>query len=107
MRPFIVLLLCFTLPLTAQTTRYVDGINGDNQGGANTCTNAANPCETLSHTLSVASTGDTVEIADAVYTETLTLSFDISLNVESEGGTIIQAATQPNTANNKVITISW
>lgn len=93
------------LQATAQTTRYVDGINGDDQGGANTCTDTNNPCQTINQSVSVATAGDTVEIADAVYTETLGLDFDITLNGQSEDNTIIQADSQPNQATERVVVI--
>ncbi|NEZ04269.1 hypothetical protein G4Y73_08945 [Wenzhouxiangella sp. XN201] len=89
-------------------TRYVDGIAGDDQGGANDCSSQASPCLTISRAIDAAAAFDTIQIADAVYTELLTIGQSLTLVGESEEGTIVQAHAQPSEAVNpsRVVTIS-
>ncbi|MBS3824653.1 MAG: hypothetical protein KGY53_12250 [Wenzhouxiangellaceae bacterium] len=86
-------------------TRYVDGIDGDDQGGGNGCAVLANPCATVQQGIDSAQAGDTIEIADAVYTETLTVDKALSMRGQSRAGTIIQAAPDRGTAGNRVISV--
>lgn len=85
-------------------TRFVDG-NGGVDGG-NSCTSAASPCATIQHAIDAAQAGDTIEIADAVYTEMLIADKALSLRGQSRAGTIIQAAAVRGTANNRVISVA-
>lgn len=87
-------------------TRFVDGVNGSDQGGDNQCGDIEFPCRSLSHTIEVSFGGDILEIADAEYTESLTIDRPLTLRGESEAGTIIQAHAQPGMATERVITIS-
>jgi hypothetical protein len=102
---FLALGLILASPAMAQTTRYVDGISGNDQGGASTCTVSAFPCATINHALGVSSGGDTIDIAAAAYTETLDIDKSITLQGAGEGATIIQAHPQPGQATSRVITI--
>lgn len=86
--------------------RYVDGNSGSDQGGANDCTSAVSPCLTVGRAIDASSASDVIEIADAVYTETLTIGHSLTLNGESEQGTIIQAHPQPFQASTRVVTVS-
>lgn len=88
-----------------ENTRFVDGVNGNDQQGDNTCENLVFPCRTITHTIDVAFGGDILEIADAVYTESFLIDKPLTLRGESEAGTIIQAHEQPGEATERVITI--
>lgn len=90
------------------TIRFVDGISGDDQGGANDCSSQASPCLTISRAIDASAAFDTIQIADAMYTELLTIGHSLTLIGESEQGTIVQAHAQPFVAPNpsRVVTIS-
>jgi predicted outer membrane repeat protein len=96
-------LLGFSLPVLAATL-YVDGTGGSN--GGNTCSNAANPCATIQHAIDAAQPGDTIQIANAVYTEILTVDKALALSGESREGTIIQAAAARGAAADRVISVN-
>lgn len=98
------ILLCGMLP--AQTFRYVDP-NGNNTG--NDCTNPSNPCATIAHALWEASSNDIIELAPGAYTNSgnsLLIQKSITIQGEDRETTFIQAHEQPNTASNRVISIS-
>jgi nitrous oxidase accessory protein NosD len=59
---------------------YVDGVNGND---ANHCQAAQAACKTIGHAISLASSGDSIIVAPAIYTENLTISF--SLNIIGSG----------------------
>ncbi|MCK9486925.1 MAG: cadherin-like beta sandwich domain-containing protein [Dehalococcoidia bacterium] len=85
----------------AEGFRYVSAATGADMGddAENDCASADAPCATVGHALTQASAGDTVEIADGVYTETLTISSDITLRRwGGEGeidGVVLQACAEP------------
>ena len=85
--------------------RYVDGINGNDQNGANTCEDPDFPCSTISQAIAVSFGGDIIEIADAEYTESLVVDKSLTLKGESEVNTIIQAHENQSGAQGRVITI--
>src|ERR1700676_2027584 len=64
----------------ASTTWYVNGATGND---SNNCKLAQTSCKTIAHAISLASSGDSIMVAPAVYTENLTISF--SLNVIGSG----------------------
>jgi hypothetical protein len=82
-------------------TRYVD-VDGTNVGD---CSNVATPCATISYTISQADSGDTIQIAEGEYTESLTLNKSLLLQGAGELGTVIQAHAQPGMATTRVVTI--
>lgn len=84
--------------------RFVDAANGSDPG--NSCSNSANPCATVQQGIDSAQAGDTIKIADAVYTETLTVDKALSMRGQSRAGTIIQAAADRGTAGNRVISVA-
>jgi predicted outer membrane repeat protein len=86
-------------------TRFVDGINGNNQGGSNNCEGPEFPCRTISHAVEISFGGDILHIADAEYTESFVIDKPLFLRGESESGTIIQAHDRPWQADGRVITI--
>jgi hypothetical protein len=55
----------------AQTTRYV-ATTGNDQFGANTCTNPDAPCRIVTQAINVANAGDTIQVAAGAYTEAIT-----------------------------------
>jgi len=60
----------------ASTTWYVDGVNGND---ANHCQATHAACKTIGHAISLASSGDTIIVAPAIYTENLTINFSLNL----------------------------
>lgn len=61
--------LCLIASPAHAATLFVDGNAGDDQGGANACTSVSNPCATIQQAIDSAQAGDTIRIADAVYTK--------------------------------------
>ena len=90
----------------AAATRYVDGVSGDDQGGGNSCAVFDNPCATVQRALNAALPGDSIRIADAVYTEILQIETPVSLLGESRDGTIVQAASTRGAAADRTVTVS-
>jgi len=86
------------------TDRYVDGNTGSDAG--NSCTSPGDPCASIGRAISIASAGDTVRVADATYTEILTVDKALSIRGESRNGTIVQAATQRLQAADRVISVA-
>jgi len=64
----------------ASTTWYVDGVNGSD---ANDCKSPMTACKSIGHAISLASSGDSIMVAPATYTENLTIG--ISLKVIGSG----------------------
>ena len=93
----------FFLSTAQAATRYVDGNDG-NDGSS--CLNAASPCQTITRAIEVGQTGDVIQIADAVYTEILTIPVSLTLQGESRAGTVIRAAAQPGQAGDRVLTVT-
>src|SRR3974377_724132 len=78
--PLPVLFLTLTSTVLASNTWYTDGVNGND---ANDCQTALTACKTIGHAISLASSGDSIIVAAATYTENLTIG--ISLNVIGSG----------------------
>jgi hypothetical protein len=76
------LLFAFTLCPAAldSTIWYVDGVNGSDN---NNCKSRQSACKTIGHAISLASSGDSIVVAAATYTEKLTIS--ISLRILGAG----------------------
>ena len=74
-------------------TWYVDGVNGDD---GNNCKTKATACATIGHAISLAASGDTIQIAAATYQENLSIPFNLTLNGAKAATTIIDGT---NTAN--------
>ena len=79
----------------ASTTWYVNGVSGND---SNNCKSPLTACQTIGHAISLASSGDTIRVASAIYSEHLTIG--ISLNVLGAGAstTIIDGGSSGGTA---------
>jgi hypothetical protein len=79
------LLVALSSTALASTKWYVDGVHGNDQ---NNCKSQQTACKTIGHAISLASSGDSIMVTPATYTENLTIG--ISLKVIGVGaGTII------------------
>src|SRR5262252_894523 len=58
----------------ASTTWYVNGVNGSD---SNNCKSATTACKTIGHAISLASSGDSIMVAAATYSEDLTISISL------------------------------
>jgi hypothetical protein len=70
----------------AANTWYVDGVNGNDN---NDCKTPHTACKTIGHTISLASAGDSILVAAATYTETLTIGFGLKVIGSGASATII------------------
>jgi hypothetical protein len=82
----------------AGTRWYVNGVNGND---ANNCKSAETACKTIGHAISLASSGDTIMVAAATYTENLTIDFSLTVIGAGATTTIIDGG-----AANTVVTTS-
>src|SRR5271169_2484164 len=64
----------------ASSTWYVDGVHGSDN---NNCKSPQTACKTIGHAIQMASSGDSIMVAAATYTENLTVG--ISLKVIGSG----------------------
>jgi hypothetical protein len=92
------LLLALAPAAYASTTWYVNGVNGND---TNNCMSPATPCKTIGHAILLASSGDTIMVASATYTEHLTIRISLHLLGFSASTTIIDGG-----GVNRVVTIS-
>lgn len=72
------LALCTSPALATGTTRFVDGTNGSDGGGANNCQTQASPCATIGQAVSQAGAGDTIQIAPGTYNEAISTALSLS-----------------------------
>lgn len=63
-------------PRSAPGTLYVDGVSGADTGR---CTDSAHPCASIGYALCRAWRGDTVQVAQGIYAETLTINKAVTL----------------------------
>ena len=75
------------------STWYVNGVNGDS---GNNCKTKATACATIKRAISLAASGDTIQIAAATYGENLSIPVNLTLNGANEATTIVDGT---NTAN--------
>jgi len=96
--PTTVIALFFVMatPALANTTWYVNGVSGSDSYN---CISSQAACKTIGHAISMASSGDTIEVAAGTYSENLTIN--LSLSLIGSGGTIINGE-----GINTVVTIS-
>ena len=84
--------------------RYIGNQGRDDQ---NACLDPELPCASLERGIFVADEGDTLNIAEGIYTES-NLTIDKNIKFKGEGSelSIVQAAELPATASHRVITIA-
>jgi hypothetical protein len=79
------------LPIAlASTTLYVNGASGSD---TNDCVSVQTACKTIGHAISVASSGDSIIVAAATYTEHLTIGVSLNLSGAGVGKTIIDGGS--------------
>ena len=96
--PLLVLFLTLTSTTLASTTWYVNGMNGSD---INNCMYAETACTTIGHAISLASSGDSIMVAAAVYKENLSISISLTVIGSGASTTIIDGG-----GVNRVIGIS-
>ena len=70
----------------AITTWYADGVNGSD---SNNCTSSQTACKTIGHAITLASSGDSIMVAAATYSEDLTIGKSLNVIGASASTTII------------------
>jgi len=89
----VVLALFCSMALPAHAaTLFVNGNDGSN---GNDCSSSAEACATVQRAIDRAGAGDTIQIADASYTELLEIDKTLTLQGQSRAGTILQADAEP------------
>jgi hypothetical protein len=90
-----ILFLFLALAPTALASNawYVDGVHGSNN---NNCKSRQHACRTIGHAISLASSGDSIMVAAAKYTENLTISFSLNIVGSSAKTTIIDGGGVSN-----------
>lgn len=75
------------------STWYVDGVHGDD---GNDCKTKTTACATIGHAISLAASGDTIQIAAATYPENLSIPVDLTLNGAKAATTIVDGTQTAN-----------
>jgi hypothetical protein len=76
-RTLLLLALCVVvIPAACASTWYVDGRHGNDN---NQCKSRKRACRTIGHAISLASSGDTILAAPAIYLENLTIPFALKV----------------------------
>jgi hypothetical protein len=83
---FAAVFLALASTAMASTTWYVNGVSGSD---SNNCMSAQTACKTIGHTISLASSGDSIMVAAATYTENLTIAFSLKVTGSGAATTII------------------
>lgn len=78
--------LLYLTPAALASTWYVNGQNG---GDSNDCKSALTACQTITHPISMAASGDSIQIAPAIYTENLNITVNLQLTGAAPATTII------------------
>lgn len=90
--PLLIVLTMLSSPALAASW-YVDGVHGDD---GNNCKTKITACATIGHAISLAASGDTIQIAAATYQENLTIPFNLTLNGVKATTTIIDGTDTAN-----------
>jgi hypothetical protein len=90
--------LAIASPALASTTWYVNGVSGSDN---NNCVSSQIARKTIGHAISLASSGDSIMVAAATYTENLTIGFSLRVVGSGAATTIIDGG-----GVNTVVTIS-
>jgi hypothetical protein len=85
-RLLVALVLALGLTAQASTTWYVNRAGGHD---SNDCTSRTTACKTIGHAISLASSGDSINVAAATYTENLTIGFSLKVIGSGANTTII------------------
>src|SRR6516164_4563364 len=86
--------LCLAVaPSAMAATWYVDGNNGDD---GNDCKTPQTACATIGHVISLAASGDTIQIAAATYQENLSIPFKLTLTGARPATTIVDGTNSLN-----------
>jgi hypothetical protein len=80
------LLLILSVNALASTTRYVDGVRGNDRNNGKTPATAG---KTIGHAILHSTSGDSIVVAAATYTENLSVGFDLTIVGANAGTTII------------------
>jgi len=80
------LLLILVRVATASAIWYVDGVNGND---GNDCTSRQTASKTIGHAISLASSGDTIGVGPATYTENLYIGINLRVIGANASATII------------------
>lgn len=83
------LLAVFTPAALASNTWYVDGVTGNDN---NDCMSPQTACKTIGHAISLASSGDSISVAAAIYTENLTIGISLKIVGASPATTIVDGS---------------
>jgi predicted outer membrane repeat protein len=78
-------LLCLS-PAALASTWYVNGQNGSD---SNDCKTTLTACQTITRAISMAASGDAIQIAAAIYTENVNIPFNLRLTGAAPATTII------------------
>jgi hypothetical protein len=96
--PLLALFLALAPTALASTKWYVDGVHGSD---SNNCKSPRTACKTIGHAISLASSGDSIMVAAANYTESLTIGFSLKVVGSGANTTIIDGVRKGT-----VVTIS-
>jgi hypothetical protein len=70
----------------ASSKWYVDGVNGNDN---NDCKSSQTACKTIGHAILLSSSGDSIRVAAATYTENLTIGMSLKIVGSSAATTIV------------------
>jgi hypothetical protein len=90
----------------ASTTRYVNGVTGSD---SNNCLSPTTACKTIGHAISLSSSGDSIMVAAATYTENLAVAFSLKIVGAGTATTIVDGGgggTVVTIAKNTLVTLS-
>jgi predicted outer membrane repeat protein len=90
--PVLAALIMLCSPALAGTW-YVNGVSGDD---GNNCKTNATACATIGHAISLAASGDAIQIAAATYQENLSIPFNLTLNGAKAATTIVDGTNSAN-----------
>jgi nitrous oxidase accessory protein NosD len=82
----LVLFLALQPAMFAMSTWYVNGVSGND---GNNCKSPTQPCKTIGHAISLASSGDTVMVASGTYNENLNIAYSLTIIGPAASTTIL------------------
>jgi hypothetical protein len=93
-----ILFVTLATPALAATTWYVNGVSGSD---SNNCISSQTACKTIGHAISLASSGNSIMVAAATYTENLVIGLNLTITGSAASTTIVDGG-----GLNTVVTIS-